>query len=42
VPVAPVLASVLGADWYSPVLFAKQWMAAQGDTPEKLEEMKRR
>src|SRR5256885_9357373 len=40
--VAAVLTFVLGAVWYSPVLFAKQWMAAQGYTPEKLEEMKRR
>jgi len=28
--------------WYSPVLFAKQWMAAQGHTPEALEQMKRK
>src|SRR5256885_16682449 len=40
--VAAVLTFVLGAVWDSPVLFAKQWMAAQGYTPEKLEEMKRR
>src|SRR2546422_9438699 len=40
--VAAVLTFVLGAVWYSPVLFAKQWMAAQGYSPEKLEEMKRR
>src|SRR5438034_8245817 len=40
--VAAVLTFVLGAVWYSPVLFAKQWMAAQGYTPEKLEEIKRR
>src|SRR5207248_9206719 len=40
--VAAVLTFVLGAVWYSPVLFAKQWMAAQGYTAEKLEEMKRR
>src|SRR5438094_8878091 len=40
--VAAVLTFVLGAVWYSPVLFAKQWMAAQGYTPEKLEEMKRK
>src|SRR5207249_12238258 len=32
----------LGAVWYSPVLYAKQWMHAHGYTPEKLEEMKRR
>jgi hypothetical protein len=40
--IAAVLTFVLGAVWYSPVLFAKQWMAAQGYTPEKLEEMKRK
>jgi len=40
--VAAVLTFVLGAVWYSPVLFAKQWLAAQGHTPEKLEEMKRK
>ncbi|HYU91183.1 MAG TPA: DUF1761 domain-containing protein [Gemmatimonadales bacterium] len=40
--VAAVLTFVLGAVWYSPVLFAKQWMAAQGYTSEKVEEMKRK
>jgi Protein of unknown function (DUF1761) len=40
--VAALLTFVLGAFWYSPVLFAKQWMAAQGYTPEKLEAMKKR
>src|SRR5436189_1970223 len=40
--VAAVLTIVLGAVWYSPVLFAKQWMAAQGHTPEALEQMKRK
>ena len=40
--VAALLTFVLGAFWYSPVLFARQWMAAQGYTPEKLEEMKKR
>jgi Protein of unknown function (DUF1761) len=40
--VAALLTFVLGAFWYSPVLFAKQWMAAQGYTPEKLQEMKKR
>jgi hypothetical protein len=40
--VAAVLTFVLGAFWYSPVLFARQWMQAQGYTPEKLEEMKKR
>ncbi|HEX4628106.1 MAG TPA: DUF1761 domain-containing protein [Gemmatimonadales bacterium] len=40
--VAALLTFVLGAFWYSPVLFAKQWMAAQGYTPEKIQEMKKR
>lgn len=40
--VAAVLTFVLGMVWYSPALFARQWMAAQGYTPEKLEEMKRK
>jgi hypothetical protein len=40
--VAALLTFVLGAFWYSPVLFAKQWMAAQGYTPERLAAMKQR
>jgi hypothetical protein len=40
--VAAVATFALGAMWYSPVLFAKQWMQAHGYTPEKLEEMKKR
>ncbi len=40
--VATILTFVLGAFWYSPVLFARQWMQAQGYTPEKLEEMKKK
>jgi hypothetical protein len=39
--VSAVAAFALGALWYSPVLFAKQWMKAQGHTPEKLEAMKK-
>jgi Protein of unknown function (DUF1761) len=39
--VAALVTFVLGAFWYSPLLFAKQWMQAQGYTPEKLETMKR-
>jgi hypothetical protein len=31
----------LGALWYSPLLFAKQWVAAHGFTPEKLEAMRK-
>jgi hypothetical protein len=38
--VAAILTMVLGAVWYSPVLFAKQWVAAQGHTPEALAQMK--
>lgn len=40
--VAALLTVVLGAFWYSPLLFAKQWMQAQGYTPEKVEAMKQR
>lgn len=37
----PVIAAtfagmILGALWYSPLLFGKQWMAAIGKTPETL------
>lgn len=39
---AAVVTFILGMVWYSPVLFAKQWIEAHGYTPEKLEEMKRR
>jgi hypothetical protein len=39
--VAAVLTFGLGAVWYSPVLFAKQWMAAQGHTPEMLAQFSR-
>src|SRR2546421_6705772 len=34
--VAALLTFVLGAFWYSPILFARQWMQAQGYTPEKI------
>jgi len=40
--VAALVTFVLGAFWYSPVLFARQWMQAQGYTPEKVEEMKKK
>jgi hypothetical protein len=40
--VAAVATFALGAVWYSPVLFAKQWIQAHGYTAEKLAEMKRR
>jgi len=38
--VSALAAFLLGAVWYSPALFARQWMAANGYTPEKLEAMK--
>jgi Protein of unknown function (DUF1761) len=39
--VAAAAAFVLGAFWYSRLLFAHQWLAAQGYTPETLEALKR-
>lgn len=36
---AAVLAWVLGALWYSPVLFAKAWVKAHGYTPEQIAAM---
>jgi len=38
--VSALAAFLLGALWYSPVLFARQWTAVHGYTPEKLEAMK--
>lgn len=38
---AAVLAWVIGALWYSPLLFAKAWVAAHGYTPEKLAVMQK-
>src|SRR3989442_4914500 len=40
--VAALLTFVVGAFWSSPILFARQWMQAQGYTPEKIAEMKKR
>ena len=37
--VAAGAAFLLGAIWYSPLLFAKPWMRAHGYTPEKVKEM---
>ena len=37
--VAAIVAFLLGAVWYSPLLFAKQWMQIHGYTPEKLKAM---
>lgn len=34
--VSAVAAFAVGAVWYSPLLFAKQWMQVHGHTPEKL------
>ena len=36
---AAVAAWFIGALWYSPLLFAKAWVKAQGHTPEKLAAM---
>lgn len=33
---ATVVGIVVGALWYSPLLFANQWMAALGKTPEEM------
>jgi hypothetical protein len=40
--VAAVAAFALGALWYSPPLFGRQWMTAHGHTPEKLAAMQSR
>src|SRR4026209_195631 len=37
--VAALIAFLIGALWYSPVLFAKAWVRANGFTPEKLAAM---
>lgn len=39
--VSAVVAFAVGALWYSPLLFAKQWMQAHGYTPEKLAAMQK-
>lgn len=39
VTVAAVVAFALGAVWYSPLLFAKQWMAFNGYGPEHVKAM---
>lgn len=36
---AAVAAWLLGAVWYSPLLFAKAWVKAHGYTPEKVAQM---
>ena len=37
--VATVLAFLLGGLWYSPALFARQWMAAHGYSEDKMKQM---
>ena len=37
---ATFVAAFLGGMWYSPALFAKAWMKANGYTPEKMAAMK--
>lgn len=39
VVVAAVVAFALGGLWYSPLLFAKQWVKAHGYSEEKVKEM---
>src|SRR2546427_111009 len=39
VVVAAVAAWLIGALWYSPVMFAKPWVKAHGYTPEQLAAM---
>ncbi len=39
--VAAVVTFALGALWYSPLLFAKQWVAAHGFSPEQVEAMQK-
>lgn len=41
VVVAAVGTFVLGALWYSPALFGKQWVAAHGYTPDQIEAMRK-
>ena len=38
--VAAAVAFLIGGLWYSPLLFATQWIAAHGFTPEQIAEMK--
>lgn len=38
---AAVATFVIGMAWYSPLLFARPWVALNGYTPEKLEAMKK-
>jgi hypothetical protein len=38
--VSAIVVFAIGALWYSPMLFGRQWVAAHGFTPEKMAEMK--
>jgi hypothetical protein len=38
--VSAIVVFALGALWYSPMLFARQWVAAHGYTPEQMAEMR--
>ncbi len=38
---AAVVTFLIGMIWYSPILFAKPWMALNGYTPEKLVELRK-
>ncbi|MBS3127003.1 DUF1761 domain-containing protein [Candidatus Woesearchaeota archaeon] len=40
--VAAIVSMVLGALWYSPVLFGKQWMKLSNIDPKKMPEMKKK
>ena len=40
VVVSAVAVFVIGALWYSPMLFGKAWVKAHGHTPEKIEAMR--
>lgn len=39
--VCAIASEVIGALWFSPLLFAKQWMSALGIKPEDMEAMKK-
>ena len=38
---AAVVSMVIGALWYSPLLFGKMWMTMSGITPDNMESMKK-
>jgi hypothetical protein len=39
--VSAIVAFVIGALWYSPLLFGKAWMAAHGFTPEAMTDLRK-